>query len=341
MAIEKRRGVDSMVESSKGKLRSRREQGASQAKTHLRGRLRSYFSHHGSTARDSLSRLLVTPYATAMTWLVIGIAMALPVGLSLILSNAETASDGWDSGAQISVFLHKNTEEPDGRSLVLRLAERTDVVSAHYISAKQALEEFQQLSGFGNVLRNLDSNPLPALLVVTPANSVGVVATEALVEDLQAMPEVQNVVLDLAWVQRLYSLMDIGRRVVAALGLMLALGVLLVIGNTIRLAIESRRDEVVIIKLVGGSDAFVRRPFLYTGFWYGAGGALIAWLLIGIALIWVSGPLASLSALYQSSFSVHGLGFLGGLSLLLAGGGLGLFGAWLAVARHLADIQPR
>ena len=121
---------------------------------------------------------------------------------------------------------------------------------------------------------------------------------------------------------------------------MLALGVLLVIGNTIRLAIESRRDEVVIIKLVGGSNGFVRRPFLYTGFWYGAGGGLIAWLLIGMALIWISTPVTSLSALYQSSFSVEGLGFSGGLVLLFAGGGLGLIGAWLAVARHLTQIQP-
>jgi cell division transport system permease protein len=330
-----------MPEVSKVKQRARREQGASQAKTHLRGRLRSYFSHHSSTARDSLNRLMATPYATAMTWFVIGIALALPVGLSLILSNAESASDGWDSGAQVSVFLHKRIQEQDGRGLATRLAQRADVVSTRYISAEQALEEFQQLSGFGNVLRNLDSNPLPALIIVIPASSVGMVATEALVADLQAITEVQNVVLDLAWVQRLYSLMEISRRVVLALGLMLALGVLLVIGNTIRLAIESRRDEVVIIKLVGGSDAFVRRPFLYTGFWYGAGGALIAWLLIGLALIWVSGPLASLSALYQSSFSIHGLGFAGGVLLLLAGGCLGLFGAWLAVARHLAEIQPR
>ncbi len=330
-----------MAERLKTKQRARREQGASQAKTHLRGRLRSYFSHHGGTARDSLRRLLITPYATAMTWLVIGIALALPVGLSLILSNAESASDGWDSGAQVSVFLHKKIKEVDGRGLTIRLAERADVVSARYISAEQALEEFQQLSGFGNVLRNLDNNPLPALIIVIPASALGIVATEGLVADLQIMAEVQNVVLDLAWVQRLYSLMDVGRKVVVALGLMLALGVLLVIGNTIRLAIESRRDEVVIIKLVGGSDAFVRRPFLYTGFWYGAGGALIAWLLIGIALIWISAPLASLSALYQSSFSVQGLGLLGGLLLLLAGGGLGLLGAWLAVARHLAEIQPR
>lgn len=329
-----------MADLPKAKQRARREKGASQAKTHLRGRLRSYFAHHISTAGDSLARLLATPYATAMTWFVIGIAMALPIGLSLLLSNAETASDSWDSGAQVSVFLHRDLEDHRGRALAIELAERTDIVSARYISAQQALEEFRQLSGFGDVLSNLDENPLPALIIVTPVSSAGVVATETLAKDLQAIVEVENVVLDLAWVQRLYSLMDIGRRAVWALGLMLALGVLLVIGNTIRLTIESRRDEVVIIKLVGGSDGFVRRPFLYTGFWYGAGGALVAWVLVGIALLWLSGPLASLSNLYQSSFRVHGLGFPGGLMLLAGGGTLGLVGAWLVVARYLAEIQP-
>jgi len=321
--------------------KGRREQGASQSKTRISSLLRSYISHHLSTAKDSLSRLLASPYATAMTWLVIGIALALPVGMSLIFSNAQTASDGWDSGAQVSLFLQRSISDQRGRALARALDARSDISHAAYISREEALEEFQQLSGFGDVLRNLNDNPLPALIVISPATAVAVEDTEALLAELEVIPEVEHVVLDLEWVERLYSLMELGRRAVIALGLMLALAVLLVIGNTIRLAILSRRDEVVIIKLVGGSDAFVRRPFLYTGFWYGAGGAAVAWSLISLTLLWFSGPLDSLSSLYQSSFEVHGLGLGGGLMLLTAGGLLGLLGAWLAVARHLADIEPR
>jgi cell division transport system permease protein len=128
---------------------------------------------------------------------------------------------------------------------------------------------------------------------------------------------------------------------VSALGVILALGVLLIIGNTIRLAIENRRQEILVVKLVGGSDAFVRRPFLYTGFWYGLGGACLAWAVIAAALWWLRGPLATLAVLYQSDFALEGLGPAGGAALLAAGALLGLLGAWLAVARHLSAIQPR
>ena len=319
----------------------RRDQGASQSQLRAGSRLRSYIFHHRSTARDSLQRLLKTPYATTMTWLVIGIALALPVGMWLILSNAQSASEGWDSGAQVSLFLHQQVSDERGRAFTQKLAQQENISSTHYISRSQALLEFQELSGFGDVLRNLDDNPLPALVLATPSAQLDTSASQALIESLESLPEVDRVVLDVEWVQRLYSLMELARRAVLAVGLLLALGVLLVIGNTIRLAIESRRDEVVIVKLVGGSDSFVRRPFLYTGLWYGIGGALAAWLLVALAIFWLSGPLATLSALYQSSFSVQGLGFGGGLILLLLGGLLGLIGSWLAVARHLVDIQPR
>ena len=143
------------------------------------------------------------------------------------------------------------------------------------------------------------------------------------------------------WLQRLNSLMALSRRLVVAIGCMLVVGVMLILGNTIRLAIEGRRDEIVIVKLVGGSNGFVRRPFLYTGLWYGVGGGVLAALLVSAALWSLEKPISDLAILYESAFQLSGLGVMGSLNLVILGGLLGLAGAWLAVSRHLARIQPR
>ena len=316
--------------------------GASESKTGLVDRLKSWLYHHRQSARDSLGRLLRNPMSSLMTWLVIGIAMALPVGLSIALENARSVSVGWDSPAQISLFLRAEVSIDAAELLRARMVQRPDVASAQLISREQALEEFRQLSGFGDVLRNLGDNPLPNLVLVTPADSeLEAERAAALQLQLQEEAGVERAVLDMEWVQRLNALVRLSQRAVAVLGLILAMGVLLVIGNTIRLAIENRREEIIVVKLVGGSDAFVRRPFLYTGFWYGLGGALLAWLVVGLALWWLRTPLSALALLYQSDFRLEGLGPGASAGLLALGAILGLLGAWLAVARHLSAIQPR
>jgi cell division transport system permease protein len=191
-------------------------------------------------------------------------------------------------------------------------------------------------------LRHLEDNPLPVLIIVSPGGeALSAEVAGQLQRELQAMAGVDEAVLDMAWVQRLNALMALAQRFVLALGLLFALGVLLIVGNTIRLAIENRRDEIVVVKLVGGSDAFVRRPFMYTGLWYGLGGAVLAWFIVALALWGLRAPLAELASLYQSSFALRGLSATRSLLLLAAGSGLGLLGAWLAVARHLTAIQPR
>ena len=163
----------------------------------------------------------------------------------------------------------------------------------------------------------------------------------ALRAELAGYPDVAQAVLDMEWLQRLNSLMELSRRLVLAVGGLLVVGVVLILGNTIRLAIESRREEIVIVKLVGGSNAFVRRPFLYTGLWYGVGGGLFAALLVAASLWLLRQPISELATLYQSEFRLRGLGVMGGLNLIILGGLLGLAGSWLAVARHLVEIQPR
>jgi cell division transport system permease protein len=320
----------------------RRDQGASQSRTSIGDKLSSYFAHHQLVASDSLQRLLTTLVPSLMTWLVIGIALALPTGLFVGLSNLDAVSRGWDGAAQMSLFINKQVSEQQGRQLAKQLQLRQDIAEVEYISRSQALEEFQALSGYGDVLQHLDQNPLPAVIVVRPVEQqMSALATEQLFLELKALPQIEQAVLDLEWVQRLYSMMELGKRMTLALGALLSLGVLLVIGNTIRLSIESRRDEIVIVKLVGATDAFVRRPFLYTGVWYGVGGGLVCWLIITLSLWWLSGPIANLAGLYQSDFSLQGLGFLQTLGLWLASGLLGLAGSWLAVSRHLGDIEPR
>ncbi len=320
----------------------REQQGASQSKTTLLGRLRSWLMHNRQVAGESLQRLLMTPMASMMTWLVIGIALALPMGLYVALGNVEMLSRGWDGAAQISLFLRFEVTEAEGRQLTKKLALRADVQSAQYVSRREALEEFQSLSGFAEVLGNLDENPLPALVIVRPQDSDATAdITEQLLQDLRKMPDVELAQLDLEWVQRLYAMMRLGRHMVMALASLLALGVLLVIGNTIRLAIENRRDEILVIKLVGGTDAFVRRPFLYTGMWFGLGGAITAWLIILLSLFWLSAPVAELAGLYDSQFALRGPGIVDTLGLWITGAILGLLGAGLAVNRHLDAIEPQ
>lgn len=321
---------------------SRGDQGASLAHTSRVQQLQGWQRHHQLMARDSLQRLLDRPWSSVMTWLVIGIALALPVALSVVLAGAESVSRDWDSGAQVSVFLERGLDDAAAEKLANDLRDGAIPATVVHISPGAALVEFESISGFGDALRNLDQNPLPHVLLVTPpGDNQGPDEIKEFTQRLETLAGVEQVVVDLEWVQRLRSIMMLGQRAVLVLGSILALGVLLIIGNTIRLTVESRRDEIVVVKLVGGSDAYVRRPFLYTGFWYGLGGALVAWILVAVALFWLESPLNDLAEQYQSASLAPRLGFLGAIELLVFGGALGLLGAWVTVSRHLASIEPK
>lgn len=324
-----------------GRRATGRREGASQSRTDLRDQYHAWLRHHRLSAADSLYRVLDNPGSSVLTWLVIGIALALPVGLNVALDNATRLSGSWDSPAQISLFLQDGISADKARQLEIELGERADVVETHFVSRDEALQEFSALSGFADVLASLEENPLPHLILVSPADSLAGDAVSALRLDLQGYPEVGEAVLDMAWLQRLNSLMELSRRMVLAVGGLLVLGVVLILGNTIRLAIENRREEIVIVKLVGGSNAFVRRPFLYTGLWYGVGGGLFAAILVASSLWFLQEPISRLAQLYESAFELRGLGIMGGLNLIILGGLLGLSGAWLAVSRHLSRIEPR
>lgn len=319
----------------------RRKDSARTSKTTLLDQLNAWLQHHRLSAADSLVRVLDHPGSSLLTWLVIGIALALPVGLNVALDNVSKVSTSWESPAQISLFLQNGVADDRAKQLLAELSAREDVSETRFISREEALDEFRDLSGFADVLANLDENPLPDLILVTPRPTLEEPAVSALRMALEGNADVAEAVLDMAWLQRLNSLMELSRRVVLAVGGLLVVGVLLILGNTIRLAIESRRDEILIVKLVGGSNAFVRRPFLYTGLWYGVGGGVLAALLVSAALWYLEEPIGELAMLYESAFYLTGLGVMGALNLIILGGILGLAGAWLAVSRHLVHIEPQ
>jgi cell division transport system permease protein len=313
--------------------------GASQSVTRRRDLLRSWASNHRAVAIDSLGRLLQSFVSSMMTWMVIGIAVAMPSWMYVLLNNAGEVSQDWDGQPRVIVYLKHDVSLADALELNEHMVNMQEITSADYISPVDALAEFKALSGFGEVVDSLDENPLPGVIMVNPVSSE-VEDVEDLVQRLEAYPPVESVSVDLQWLQRLYSILQLARRSIIGVSAVLAVAVVLIIGNTIRLAIESRRPEIEVVKLVGGTDAFVRRPFLYTGFWFGLGGGLVAWLLVEVSLLWISRPVAELAGLYNSDFALLGLGLDVGVLLFIISAGLGLVGAWLAVNRHLDVIQP-
>ncbi|WOJ97507.1 permease-like cell division protein FtsX [Congregibacter brevis] len=303
-------------------------------------RWRGWRRHHSQSAADSLAKVVSQPVSSCMTWLVIGIAIALPTGLWVVLGNVSQLGEQLERPAQLSLFLQAEQPVDEARSLALALSQRENIQSTEFVDRDDALAEFVERSGMGELAKGLPQNPLPHLLLVVPVPASPEALSE-LRQNLESLPEVEEALLDTLWLQRLQSLMTLGRRAVQLLAVLLLAAVVLVLGNTIRLAIESRRDEIIIVKLVGGSDAFVRRPLLYTGLWFGLGGGAVGAILVALGTFLLASPVNALSAAYQSSFTLQGLGLVDSLQLVLLGAFLGLAGAWLAVARHLKAIEPR
>jgi len=303
--------------------------------------LMAYLVNHAQVFFSSLGKLYRAPLSNLMTVAVIGIALAFPMGLYVLLQNLQAVSGGWNGATQISLFTKMNVDDERAAELGQELRQLPEIESLHVLSRQEAMSEFQALSGFGEALDVLEKNPLPAVLIIHPtaANSEPV-QVALLVEKLQSYKEIDIAQLDMQWVERLFTMMEIAERGIIVIAILLALAVLLTVGNTIRLDIQSRRDEIVIVKLIGATNAFIRRPFLYTGFWYGCLGGLIAWIMISLSLSVLSGPVQRLAGLYGSDFSLSSMDFVSGLSLLFISIFLGLVGSWLAVGRHLNEIEP-
>jgi cell division transport system permease protein len=304
------------------------------------GGLTALFEQHQAMAVDSLLRLLLEPVASFLTWAVIGIALALPLSLLLLLQNLQQIGNGLDQSGSISLFMERNLTPQQLDEAVMQLRLDSAIASVELITADEALQEFQAESGFGDALNGLEENPLPAVILVTPRQTMDVNLRD-MQNGLDGFPGVEYAQLDLEWVQRLNAIVGVATRIAVLLALMLGLGVVLAIGNTVRLAIENRRAEIVVVKLVGGTDAYVSRPFLYTGLWYGVGGGLFAVLLIALALFALQGPVSTLMQTYNAEFRLQGLGLSNSFLVLAGAGLLGWLGAWVSVLRHLRAIEPR
>jgi cell division transport system permease protein len=237
--------------------------------------------------------------------------------------------------------MDKKADTARAQALAKQLRLRGDVASVRVIPADQALAEFRSGSGFGKALDALSDNPLPDTLVVTPTLDAGTPqGTESLKAAIAAMQDVQIVQLDTDWVKRLQAILEVIRHGVVLTAALLGVGVVLVVSNTIRLDILNRRAEIEVMKLVGASDGFTRRPFLYTGIWYGLGGGLLALLLVAAGTLFLSEPVARLAMLYGSDFRLEGLGFVSMLEVLAVAAALAWGGSWLAVRRHIRAIEP-
>ena len=302
--------------------------------------LRHYFGMHRANLVGAIKRLAGQPFASLLTILVIATALALPAGLRVAVNNTDAVSNSWQGAADFTVYLKLDVSEEAARRIEHALEARPDVASVTLIDRDAALAEFRARSGFGEALDALGGNPLPHTLVVSPGSGVAT-DVEALAKAIGTLPETDLVQVDTAWVARLRAMLALADRLVDFATVLLALAVSIVIGNTIRLEINNRSVEIEVTKLVGGTDGFIRRPFLYLGLCYGLAGAVVALAIIAVALLLLGPPVRALAALYGSGFSLAGLSLRESGVLLGGGALLGWAGAGLAAARHLRAIEPK
>jgi cell division transport system permease protein len=295
---------------------------------------------HLRVLRFTLQRLLLTPNATLLNILIVGIALSLPVGGYVLLKSVQTLGAQVAGTPQISLFLATGTGAGDIERIGDRLKQHAAVKRIEFVPRDAALKKLQQSTGLSDIIGGLSQNPLPDAFIVFPKDG-NVKTLEALRDELKTWQRVEHVQLDSAWVHKLEALLDFGRIAVVILAVLLSFALVAITFNTIRLQILTRREEIEVAKLIGATDAFIRRPFLYFGFTQGLLGGAMAWLLISGSLLLLNHALAELARLYASDFSLKGLSGGDSLALLGFSGYLGWLGAWFSVSQHLWQIEPR
>lgn len=320
-------------------LFSGRASGASVRRFGLVRRFVMFWVNHVRQALASLGELWRTPSASMLTIGVLGVSLTLPATLHLLVKNVDQISDSFTQAAEISLFIKEGSSANQINSLLTILQADPEVAQVKHISKQQAMDEFRQVSGFGAALDYLTDNPLPDVLVVMPKNP-SAEAAQALQRRLSAERIVEFGKLDIDWLARLDAIVSLLRQAVILIALLLLGAVLLIIGNTIRLSIMNKKDEIEVMKLVGATDAFIQRPFLYTGVWFGVFGGLLAFLIVEAMLWWLQSAIVDLTSLYDSQFRLMPLSFTEFIGLLLIAVALGLGGSYLSVRRHISAIEP-
>jgi cell division transport system permease protein len=303
--------------------------------------LKAWIVSHAQSFVYSLGQYYRNLLSSILTTTIIGISLALPGGFYLLLENAQQVTAGWGGAIQITTFLKPEIDDDAAKNLVAKLMDNQNIETVKLIDREQALAEYKELSGYSDVIDLLDENPLPSIIIVFPKIDALTEGRDLQIIDfLYSQPEVEVAQYDQQWIKRLYGIIDIIKRFVIIFSAFIGFGVLLIVGNTIRMAIYHHRNEIEISKLFGATNHFIQRPFLYTGFWYGLSGGIASWLLLSLALQFLKQPVNRLAELYASEFSLANLTISESLIMLACGIFLGIFGSWISVQRHLRTIEP-
>ena len=303
---------------------------------------RSYLHTHAQTLVSSLGRLNRSRYSSMMTIVVISVALTLPCGFYLLVENVKQVTGVLETPHQVSLFLKHSVTNETGKKIVKELIDKPEVKDATLISKEEGLKEFRSYSGFNDALANLEHNPLPVVIRVEPMEAHNQIdKLHGLVLELKRIPGVEIVQIDLEWMERLHSIINLVRRGIFVLSVFLGLAVIFIVGNTIRLELENRKDEIVVAQLVGATNSFVRRPFLYSGFWYGALSGMLALIFIHLVVILMDEPVNQIAFRYNSHFEINGLNLKESVFLMQASIMLGIAGAWLVLAEHLKNLRPK
>jgi len=301
----------------------------------------AYRNLHAHALFSSLGRLVASRFSSAMTIVVLAIAISLSSGFYILVVNLQQLASNLEASNQISLFLKDDISEARANKFANSIRQNPDIQDVKLITKEQALEEFQAYSGFGAAVKALEKNPLPIVIQVLPKNSLeDEQALETLLDEFKRSTEVDFAQMDMQWVKRLQSIMEVARCGVTLLSLLLGVGVLFITANTIRLELHNRRDEVVIAKLVGATNGFIHRPFLYTGFWIGFFSGVAAWFIVTTIMLILKQPIERLSTLYDDSFHVLFFGFTETLALLFISSLLGVVGSWIVLHFQLRQLKP-
>ncbi|MDD4914082.1 MAG: permease-like cell division protein FtsX [Methylococcales bacterium] len=304
--------------------------------------LEAYLLNHAHGLFSSLGRLCRTPFTSAMTILVLAVAIALAGGFYIMVANIQQLTGNLETSNQMSLFLRDNVSDSAGQKLAEQLKANPAVESVKFINKQQAMDEFKANSGFADALKALDSNPLPSVIQLLPKNVLeSNDDINRLMSEFKQLPQVEFVQVDMQWVEKVQTIMLIASRGVMLVGILLGFAVTFITGNTIRLELHNRQDEVFISKLVGATHAFIQRPFLYTGFWLGFISGFLGWLIITIMLLILENPVEKLSALYGGSFQLLYLSFSEFLLLMMIAPGLAVLGAWGVLNYQLRLLKPQ
>jgi cell division transport system permease protein len=308
----------------------------------IRRKNRAWLRRHSYSFFSSLGVLVQHKIGTLMTVLVLGMAMFLPLGLYITLTNLQGMDLRQDEWSAVTVFFKSGTTREEVKQVADALEKSLQPESVVVVSPDEGMADFRDASGFGESLDILEENPLPWVMQVSPRQGSTEQVEERVAEltgFLQSIDSIEVTQFDYKWLQRLGRMMELGHAAVTVLILLFGLTVVVVVANTIRLDVASHTEEIEILALVGAGNAFVRQPFLYTGLWYGLMGGLLAMLLLGLAMLYLARPLGLLLETYGTVFSLHGLGGYKTLWVLLGGGFLGWLGAWISVQRYLRRLR--